>query len=180
MTIFHKRYTDGLLDIDAEGLLEARLGFPISGNPMFVGAAQALSATNAAFFGRVTGAGTITKLAVHVGTSSGNISMAVYANSGVGLAAIPGARQDTTGAVACPATGYQEVALGGSVDVVAGMWFALSADNTTATFLPVAASTGITNLGKGFGMSGATQHPCPATAGGSSYRCNPFIIVGVA
>lgn len=80
------------------------------------------------------GAGTISKIALEIGTSSGNIAVAVYDNSGVGRAALPLNRIASSGIVACPASGFAEVALDAPVFVKPGDWLAIWADNTTATF----------------------------------------------
>ncbi len=83
--------------------------------------------------GEVVGA---TAYRIWVGTASGNISIANYANTGVGINAAPtGAPRGATGSVACPATGAQLVfASGGAFNVAEGDWIGLSCDNATASF----------------------------------------------
>jgi hypothetical protein len=153
---------------------------PRTADPRSSLAAAALSGANVTYWGRVVGGGTVTKLGIQVGAQSGNICVAVYANSGFGINAIPGVRLATSGSVACPAIGYAEVALDVSVEVLSGQhWFALAADNVVATFYAPSGSIGITSLAKGFGMSKAA-FPCPDPAAASSYRTNPVAIIGVA
>lgn len=102
-------------------------------DPRGLSSASALTA-NQGIYLRVQGGGSISKIGLVVGTSSGNVCVAVYANSGVGAAARPAARKATSGSVACPAANYQEISLGGSVTVLDGDWFFIAADNATATF----------------------------------------------
>lgn len=111
------------------------VGTPMTFDPRLNGTSLAgVGAANRALFARTANGGTITGITIEVGTSSGNISVAVYRNTGSGSAARPGTRVATSGAVACPATGAQTVALGSTVTVQPGDWLALSADNNTATF----------------------------------------------
>lgn len=106
-------------------------GFPLSADP----AADVGAATPNAWgwFLRTLGAGTITKMAVKVGTSSGNIDLGVLAPSGSGRSAVPGTLRGSSGMVACPAAGYAEVNLTGSVAVAAGDFLAVASSDATAT-----------------------------------------------
>lgn len=127
----------------------------------------------------VQGSGLISKIGLHVGTSSGNISVAVYRSSGVGVAAVPGTRVATSGAVACPAgSAYGEVALGGSVYVTVGDWISLSADNTSATFAGLA--TEGSAIQAGFVGYEATAHPAPSPAGTITVGGRNFLLLGIA
>ena len=155
------------------GLLQAYVdaaanpfGFPYTVDPGQIrhGATDAVNIASGAAYGRVLGAGTISKIGLGIGTQSGNISLAVYANSGTGRAAVPGTRLATSGAVACPATGYQEVALGASVTVTPGDWFCITADNATATFWSNLAQQADSDIGKGRQYRQAV-HPAPTTPG---------------
>jgi hypothetical protein len=90
-------------------------------------------------------------VAYQVGTSSGNISVALYDAKG--------ARLVTSGAVACPASGRQTTTWGGAKTIPPGDYMlALSCDNNTATFAHVDNGT----------SSGLVQfqavHPAPTTA----------------
>jgi hypothetical protein len=94
----------------------------------------------------------ISKARIRVGTSSGNISVAVYTVAGT-------TRLLTTGAIACP-TGSQnaDVSFTGSATLSAGVYFAgLSADNGTASFYGMANSQI-----QGSAVT-STAHPAPST-----------------
>lgn len=132
---------------------------------------------NRAVYVRVIKGGTISKLGIFVGTSSGNVSVGVYSNTGAGTSARPASRQATSGAVACPATGFQEISLGATVTVAEGDWFALSCDNITTTFYR--------QLGAGINAfpflncKQATGHPLPTSTASLAAEDRPFIIVGI-
>ena len=126
--------------------------------------ASTVSGSNHTVYQRVMGAGSISKIGVWVKVSSGNISVSVYSNSGVGSAAVPASRQATSGSVACPAAGYAEISLGSTVDVKDGDWMAISADNVTASFAcPLADSGTFNDWGKGIQCAQASAHPSPST-----------------
>lgn len=143
---------------------------------------QNVGIANAGYYVRVDGSGVISKVGVYVGASSGNISLAVYRNTGAGRDALPGARVATSGAVACPtAATYSEISLGSSVDVADGDWLFISADNTTATFSCRGGSIMVTDAAKGFQSVQLTAHPAPSTAAPIGARGGGgFILVGVA
>lgn len=168
--------------VDALAADPAGFGIAYSLDPRLTAGASGLSAANVAWYSRASVGGvTISKVAIHVGTSSGNISVAVYANSGSGRSATPGGgRRATSGAVACPAGGYAEVALGASVALNRGDWFALSADNSTAAFFVSGASAVVvTSLTAGLEYAQTSGHPCPATPGSLLSRRGGFAFVGV-
>ena len=119
----------------------------------------------------------IAKLGIGIGTSSGNISLAVYSNTGLGSAAAPSARRATTGAVASPGTGFREFTLDQAVRVMKGDWFFLSADNTTFTAQRGLGSS--LNLFPFRSVKQASAHPAPASAGSLVADDRPFIIVGI-
>lgn len=99
-------------------------------------------------------------LYVYVGTSSGNISVATYANNGSrGTAARPaGAPKATSGAVPCPTSGAQTlVSFTATADVASGDWAFLSANNNTATF----ARASMTMPGAGKAYLAGSSHPAP-------------------
>jgi hypothetical protein len=143
-------------------------GFPYTVDPGFVRStdARAAPSTNGAIYARVLGGGPVSKIGLQCQVSSGNISVGVHQNSGVGRAAVPGARIATSGAVACPAVGYAEVSLGGSVPVAPGDWFSISADNVTASFLCNLGVAVDSSIGLGRQFRQATAHPVPATPSG--------------
>lgn len=70
---------------------------------------------------------TITGIRVRIGTSSGNISVALVDGSG--------SRVATSGAVASPGTGLRNISFTGNYSAAAGRYYlAISADNNTITF----------------------------------------------
>lgn len=159
------------------GAYVAVLGPVITVDPR-IGATYAATSANRCLFTRVTQGGTISKIGVEIGTASGNISAAVYANTGTGRAAAPtGAPLATSGAVACPASGYAEVALGASVAVAAGDWLALTVDNATVTFLRHGHPAG-TALLNGWAYRQDTAHPAP-TVGALGVTGNVPVLIGV-
>jgi hypothetical protein len=149
-----------------------------AGNPM--------SNANQASWIRWRGTGTITKIGIQVVVSSGNICAAVYSptggtghSSGQGRDAKPGARKATTGSIACPAAGYRELDLGGSVVIEPGDWFGFAADNTTATFIMIDDGGGglVSNLFKGLRYyRGVFTLPDPATPDAAAMLRAPFAI----
>lgn len=140
-------------------------------------AAQTWAAANDARYTRALGRGTISKLRIHVAVQSGNISLAVYSPAGAGLSAFPGVRKATTGAVACPGTGAQDVAIG-PVLVEPGDFLAMSCDNITASFLAVG-GTGASSLFGGQLYAEASAHPLPATSTPTANNQKQPMIVGV-
>lgn len=136
--------------------------------------------TSSARYTRFLTGGPCSKIAIQVGTQSGNISVAIYRNSGVGTAAVPGTRVATTGAIACPVTGYQEISLGSTLQIYPGDWVGVSADNATATFQTYQTSQ-LAAMGAGVSyLQTSGAHPCPATPTGVSAASNGLQGVGVA
>jgi hypothetical protein len=132
------------------------------------GVGQTWATANEGRFVRVISGGVISKIGLYVDTSSGNISVAVYSKSGSGRAAVPATRVVTSGAVACPGTGYQEVSLGSSVTVAPGDYLALSCDNTTAVF--TCTGTGQTrSIFAPWAYAYSSAHPLPASPTGGSF-----------
>lgn len=142
------------------------LGFPATADPRNIAFASSVGSANRTYYHRVVGGGTITKIGLYVAASSGNVCVSVYSNTGTGRASMPGTRVATSGSVVCPAVGYAEIALGASVDVSSGdFWFAISADNGTAT----AGTCGTTGQAiQGVSAWQDSAFPCPATAAASN------------
>lgn len=139
-------------------------GMPWTVDPRLTSAQAQVGAANRGWWYRVSGGKQgVTKIALSVVTSSGNICAAIYANTGTGRAAAPGARLATTGSIACPAAGYAELTLDASVDVAQGdHWFYFSADNITATFEAAASGAPATTVGlRGYAEA---AFPAPASA----------------
>jgi hypothetical protein len=139
--------------------LAAGLGLVFGPDPRSASGGAVWPAADRGIYVRVVNAATITKVGIEVAVQSGNVSVAVYRNTGTGPAAAPtGAPVASSGAVACPAVGFQEVALGASVVVAVGDWLFLSCDNGTASFLRH--STGVSQA-YGLAHRQATAHPAP-------------------
>lgn len=143
---------------------------------------RAMPANNQAHYVRSLGGGTISSVGLIIGTSSGNISIGTF--TGAAGRSGPTARTQTSGAVACPASGYAEVALGGSVTIDSATgWLGLSADNSSATF-SYNGSTGnlVTYAGFGAGMLHyeVGGHPLPASPSSTVTMFARWLLVGVA
>lgn len=122
------------------------------------------ASANDCIYSRVFGKTVTTnKVTIYVGTSSGNISVGVYSSTGTGRSRIPATRKATTGTIACPGTGEQEVTLTTTTDISPGDYIGISADNTTAKFGRIPAPT-YAEQGKGRVYKQSTAHPAPATA----------------
>jgi nitrous oxidase accessory protein NosD len=136
-----------------------------------------IGTANSTRFYRVIEGGTVSALRVNVGVQSGNIAVAVYANSGSGLSSTPGTRLATSGSVACPAVGVQDVALGSTVVLAVGDWVAFGCDNATATF------SGMSGGGDGnvsAGQAGTQSTFPPAATPTLAYQNNRLLdIIGV-
>lgn len=105
---------------------------------MFPGVSQGASSLSNANYNvawRSIGSGVVSKIALQVNVSSGNIAVGVYTST-VPLPAGAGAltRAATSGAIPCPASGSALVNLGASVFADQNSWFVIYADNVTATF----------------------------------------------
>lgn len=161
-------------------VVETGLGFPCSVPPHFRAGVTSIVSSNRRYYMRVTEGGTISKIGLEVGTASGNISVAIYSNTGAGRSAAPGARIATSGSVSCPASGYAEVSLGGSYPVQPGDWISLAADNTTATFQCAFTGVAGSNLPKGVQAKEDSAFTAPATATPTTEAGPTFILVGVA
>lgn len=123
--------------VGRDGLVTTTVGLPPhSMDPRLNTVAAGSTTANRRTYHRVRGASlACSKIALLVGTSSGNISVEVYSNTGTGSSARPtGAPRASSGSVACPASGEAQVALASSVTISEGDWIALWCDNATATF----------------------------------------------
>lgn len=155
-------------------------GFPRTGDPRYISGSGAPGA-NRCLYLRATGSGVISKIAVDIGTSSGNIDVGVYANTGVGRAARPAARKTSSGSVASPGTGYQEIALTASVYVEEGDWLAVSSDNATVTYALTGGNGSSGSMAQGLSHFQTGTFPLPATAAPSGTNAiYSVVIVGVA
>lgn len=153
---------------------------PHSIDPRLLSAASALNANQAVYM-RCKGRGYISKIAVHIAASSGNICVGVYKNNGsTGDLARPGAQKATSGSVACPAIGVANVALTSSVYVDEGDWLALVADNATATFYRSNTAGFGSALGNGLSHHQSTAFPLPASATPLTGTLFSVLLVGIA
>lgn len=176
-----KRFTWLSLKTALGTVFDPNFGVPMTIDPRFYSSTSVMTANQAVYL-RAKGGGTITKIGLYIGASSGNLCVAVYANSGSGSAARPAARLATSGSTASPGTGYQEISLGGSVVVPNGSWLAVCADNTTVSFGRAGTNaTNIGNLSNGVSQFQNTAFPLPnpavPSASGSAWS---FIMFGVA
>lgn len=148
--------------------------------PISQGSLVTVSVSNRCWYYRVIEGGSISKIRVYVGTASGNVCVAAYANSGSGLSAVPGTRLGTSGSIAMSGlTGSAEndLSLGGTITVAVGDWLAIAADNTTATFSGANGPGGPT---EGMSCYQETAFPCPSPAGSITAANNRAInLIGV-
>lgn len=161
---------------------DTSFGFPYTVDPGVVRYLDNLPmpAANTAIYARVRDGGPVSKIGVGVATSGGNMSVAVYRNSGKGRSAVPGARIATSGSVTVPAAGYVEISLGQSIRVRPGDWFAISADGGVATFRSLLAAGADFGFGNGRQYRQATAHPLPVTPSGLVATTGyTFVLVGV-
>lgn len=148
-------------------------------NPILVGGNSLSLNVNRAYYFRVTWGLPVlaSKIAVDIGVSSGNICLGVYSNTGAGKNARPGTRKGTTGTVASPGTGRQEIALSAPTSVAIGDWLAIAVDNATIRIL--GESPAGHALMQGVGDLQDTAFPLPATAaavqGNSGGRLFPLV-----
>jgi hypothetical protein len=145
------------------------MGFPYTyrADTAQAGSAGIPNGANFACFIRMIDAGAVTYLWYQVSVASGNISVGLYASSGTGRQAVPGARYATTGTIACPAGGQIQTTIAG-VTVAYGDWIALSADNTTAAFLMTNNTAQNNSIAKGINYYMAAAHPLPTSGATAS------------
>lgn len=135
---------------------------------------------NRVLYGLVREGSTISKIGVHIGTSSGNLMVAVYRGTGTGPARKPGALVQSSGSVASPGTGYREIALGASVLVLPGDYLAASLDNGTITMIVVSAGVTASQIGAPFSYSeDPGSFTMPATATPNTGHGQFFRLTGV-
>ena len=159
---------------------------PRTVNPLALGAGAALSVTaNRAYFYRVTEGDrqTISKIAVEINTqdATANVCVSVHRTTGSGASALPGTRVATSGAVACPAAGVQQIALDAPVEVGPGDWIAIAATAGAGTMRLQGASGGavaLPSLGLAAFQDAAMPIPAtPAATAGASSRVFPLVAV---
>lgn len=115
---------------------------------------------NRAYFWRlINGRAGATGIVVGITVSSGNLSFALYQNSGSGTSAVPGTLIVATGSVASPGTGLRTFALGASYDVPPGSWLGMTADNTSVAFSRFFNGIALETISPGQGGYKSTAHP---------------------
>ncbi len=190
--LFPNAYTNvtnqftGSIPSDSVGILTppgTEWGFPYTYHPTLTLSAISLYAANRAVYFRVHDRGTISKIAIETTVTSGNICVGVYRPTALGRSAVPVTQIATSGSVACP-TGYAEISLGTTVEVLPGDYFALVSDNATAVFRTSSAQSPSqfnTALGVSYYNDGTFPLPSPAVFGsGGPARLAVALMIGVA
>jgi hypothetical protein len=179
VTVAHMNMVRDALDYLSLHASLIAFDMPHTVDPRYAQALANVGTANDCHYNRVYHGGEIDTLRISVGVSNGNVSLAVYDQTGTGVTAAPSTRLQTSGSVACPAAGLADVALGGAVTVGHSThWFALSNSGTTATFRSAAAIP----AGWHNGLNGAeaAAHPAPASASPSASRASQlFIVIGI-
>jgi hypothetical protein len=139
-------------------------------------AGTVVAQANQTYYYKVVSGGVVGKVGLNVGVQSGDISVAVYANTGAGRTSAPGTQLATSGAVSCPAAGYAEVALDTTVTVARGDWLAISADNATVTFTGTTIAASAIRDGQAWRTP---AHPAPSPAGTLSTSARHYALIGV-
>ena len=152
--------------------------------------AAAVTTLSAAYGARVVipKAGTLTDLAIYVGTSSGNVDVGVF-----DTAPTTRTKLYSTGSMACPAGGAWTVVGNPALAVNQGdqLDLVLACDNTTATFLRLTAVAGAAQLPANFWPSPvgglpfvywikSSAFPLPATIAENTLGGTSFIPMVIA
>lgn len=161
-------------DADA-ATARATLGAASSADPMAIGMAVSVwplslsSGGTGAFSGNASrtnyfrGLGAATafaNVACIIGVSSGNVEIAVFNGT-----TVPTTRQQTTGSIPCPASGYASIALGAAATVTHhAYWWSIGADNTTATIGCAGAAGNANSLMAANVSYQEATYPAPSTA----------------
>ena len=158
----------------------AALPYPASSDPAAAAGNVGLPFANRTYFYRSVGAaGVCSKIGAEVAAQAGNVCLAVYSSVGAGRAARPDVRKATTGAVACPAVGYVELALDAPVNIAAGDWLAIGVDGAASGFMGFGGARG-TALPNGRVAKLDGVFPCPASAAAATTEYGPIVgLVGV-
>jgi hypothetical protein len=139
-------------------------GFPYTFDPRRIGATS-MSTPGDTQYLRCYGRGTITKIRIKITSSSSELCVAAYRNSGTGLNAVPAARLATSDPVTCPAVGSADVALTTPATVEPGDWLAWSQPAaSTANAEGNDGSTGTSLPPLRLRMDQSDRYPCPDTA----------------
>lgn len=161
----------------------AGFGFAFNFNPALASnAGGAMGAANRALYSRVVnGCRAVTKIRVGVAIQSGNVCVATFPASGVGVLATPGARSATSGSVACPAAGVADITLSGPIDLEPGDFIGLATDNNTVRFYSLVGPTaaGVAVMA-GVSYYQETAFPLPSTpAPVAAAAIGPILLIGI-
>jgi hypothetical protein len=160
------------------------IGYATIAHPTVSGLTFQSQTADRASASRLISGGTVGVLLYQVGTQSGNVDVGIYANTGSGESAAPSSSRFTLGTTPCPAAGTISVTVSPALQVTAGGdWFALAADNATATFGTTYSELFQTEMMRSWGVFRSSSFPLPASllGGGVSYgMARPFVIVGQA
>lgn len=160
--------------------LNTGFGYPFTVDPRLLSNHTAVTA-NQRIYLRCRDGGPVSKIGFMVGAQSGNISVDVYGNNGLaGVLARPSALRATSGSVACPAIGYQEVALVSGVTMAPGEWLSICADNGTASFYRVAVAGFSSTLGNGLTHHQNSAFTAPNPAVPLTGAMFSIFLIGVA
>lgn len=169
-TLTQKTFDD--LAFDPFGWGMALNFIPGAGYPVQVGP---MESNRGYYFRFLNGKKGATGIRIRPVTSSGNISLQLWLNTGVGPAGLPGASIVATGAIACPAGGAQTVSLGGTYDFPPGSWGAMTCDNTTATFERMNAGINLQDMYAGLGGYADSRHPLSGSSPSLDGQGQPFV-----
>lgn len=128
----------------------------------FLNSLAAWPLANRVYYYRVRSAGAISHVTLEIGTQSGNLVVGAYANNGLqGRAAAPaaGGLLATSGQVACPAVGVDQISLGSTIGVAAGDWLCCAFDNVTAKVRAFGSASGIGVTAGRYGYELLTAFP---------------------
>lgn len=179
LNISSKRIGTGTVTLDGTRAVES---YPIfTFDPLNALTTSVMGVANRASYQRLapnSDYGAITKVGINVGTSSGNICIAAYRNSGEGRNAAPtGGLIASTGSIACPVAGYAEVALAASLNP--GDWLGFSVDNNTATFSCLSIAVIASDILKGRAAYQDAAFPLPSIPTPSPGLIRGFYLIGV-
>lgn len=134
--------------------------------PPFCSTNQSTFSASRAVYARAISGGVMNFLRFRVFAQSGNLDFGIFANTGVGAAARPGAKIWSSGSFACPPVGEAVLTVSPAVTVKArDHWFAFSPDNATASLYQFLAANAILEGLAGWGAFKDTSFPLPASAG---------------
>lgn len=135
------------------------------GDPTLKQGSIAVSANRCYYVRRTSPIVPVRLIELYIGIAAGNICVAAYGHNAT--TGGPGTRLATTGSIACPAAGAQEVNLG---TTVLPEWLAIAFDNAVATYHATGGSA--INLPGTWGRFAieVSGFPAPASAGSITFQ----------